>query len=195
MKAKVLFAVGLALAAPFSCMACDIVEALIFGQAKLVEPSANAEQVKRAHERMAADLKSFSKEELDEIESLYQVANKEWDTPKGKRSLKLLVSKYQKSNRTGCAVLYLGQMSKSAKRIEYFQSAIKEYSDCCYGDGVQVGAFARFMLAAEYLNSGRKAQAQPLLDELKAQYPDAINHKGEALQSLVSKESWWKQFD
>jgi len=104
---------------------------------------------------MQRDARTFSAQELQEIESLYQVANQKWQSPEARDSLKTLVEKYKKANRTGCAILYLGQMSPGQEQIAYFKQAIADHSDCFYGDGVQVGAFARFLLGQTYLKSGK----------------------------------------
>ena len=70
------------------------------------------EQRTRARERMRKDASVYSRDQLREIESLYQVANRKWQSQEGKDSLKQLIEKFDKANRTGCALLYLGQMSK-----------------------------------------------------------------------------------
>ena len=95
---------------------------------------------------MRQDAQSFSDQERSEIESLYQVANRKWQTQEARDSLKTLVEKYKKANRTGCAILYLGQLSRGDEQIAYLKQAIADHSDCFYGDGVQVGAFARLLL-------------------------------------------------
>jgi hypothetical protein len=69
-----------------------------------------AKQQAKAHERMRQDTKMFSAEDLREIESLYQVANQKWQTQEARDSLKTLTEKYEEANRTGCAILYLGQI-------------------------------------------------------------------------------------
>ena len=70
--------------------------------------------------KTAEDRKNYSTEQLREIENLYQVANKLWKTPEAKTSLKVLIEKYPKSNRTGCAVQYMGQMSSGEEKEKYF---------------------------------------------------------------------------
>jgi hypothetical protein len=145
------------------------------------------QQRTKAKERMRKDSKIYSKDELREIESLYQVANKQWRTQEGKDSLKELINKYDKANRTGCALLYLGQMSKGEEREEYLKQAIDDFSDCYYGDGVQVGAYARYYLAHHYKESGEQNKAEKMFAELEDQYPDAIDHKGRLLSDLIQK--------
>jgi len=135
----------------------------------------------KARERMRKDSSIYSDEQLREIEALYQVANQKWQTQEGKDSLKQLIQLFDKANRTGCALLYLGQMSKGKEREEYLQRAIDDFSDCYYGDGVQVGAYARYYLAHYYRENGQEAKAEELLKEIRSAYPDAISHKGRLL--------------
>jgi hypothetical protein len=135
----------------------------------------------QARARMRKDLDIYSQEQLQEIEQLYQVANKKWRSEEGKQSLEKLVEKYDKANRTGCALLYLGQMSEGDAQIQYLTRAIKDYSDCCYGDGVQVGAYARFVLAGRCRADGENEKAEKLIKELNQDYGDAIDHRGQSL--------------
>jgi len=160
-----------------------------------VVKQANADQVcedqkNKARERMRKDLKVYSKDELRAIESLYQVANKNWktDKAKGKASLLKMVSKYDKANRTGCALLYIGQMTQGEERESYLKQAIEGYSDCFYGDGVQVGAYARYYLAYYYKDAGDKKKAKALFDEIRKDYPNAITHSGKSLSIGMAKE-------
>jgi hypothetical protein len=104
--------------------------------------------------RTAEDRKAYSAEQLREIESLYQVANKLWNTPEAQTGLKALIEKYPRANRTGCAVQYMGQMSSGEEREKYLNLAIKDFGDCYYGSGVQVRAYARFYLGYHYKENG-----------------------------------------
>ena len=177
------------------------VERLEARVAKLEEAAGNAQEAKgakdqlaegeraKAKARMRKDLEVYSSEDLSKIEKLYQVANKEWRSEEGKASLKELVAKYDKANRTGCALLYLGQMSKGDEQIEYLTKAIDGFSDCYYGDGVQVGAYARFYLAHRYKQDGKADKARTLFNEIKAQYPNAVDHRGGLLADAVEKEN------
>ena len=135
----------------------------------------------QARARMRKDLEIYSQEQLREIEQLYQVANKKWRSEEGKKSLEKLVEKYSRANRTGCALLYLGQMSEGDEQIQYLTRAIKEYSDCYYGDGVKVGAYARYVLAGRYRADGENEKAEQLIKELNQNYSDAIDHRGQSL--------------
>lgn len=157
----------------------------VLAEAKVEEIA--VQQRTKAKERMRKDSEIYSRDELKEIESLYQVANKQWKSQEGKDSLKVLIEKYDKANRTGCALLYLGQMSKGKEREEYLKQAIDNFSDCFYGNGVQVGAYARYFLGYHYKESGEQDKADKLFAELEQQYPDAIDHKGNLLSDLIKK--------
>lgn len=131
--------------------------------------------------RTAQDRERYTMDELREIESLYQMANSQWNTPEAKESLKTLIEKYPKANRTGCAVQYMGQMSTGKDREKYLKLAIEQFGDCFYGSGVQVGAYARLYLGYYYKELGKQKDAKALFDEIRKDYPDAINHKGRRL--------------
>lgn len=139
------------------------------------------EQQQLAQQRMRRDSTTYSMAQRREIETLYQVANEKWRTPEAKESLEVLVKKYGKANRTGCAVLYLGQMSKGEEQIAYLKQAIADFSDCYYGNGVQVGAYARLLLGQVYQEAGKTAEAKALFDEIRKSFPHAIDHKGEPI--------------
>lgn len=157
-------------------------ETLVAPLAEKTESEGRIERQRvKARERMSKDAENYSRMQLREIEALYQVANQKWQTEEGKNSLKDLVKKYDKANRTGCALLYLGQMSDGAEKEEYLHKAIADFSDCWYGDGVQVGPFARYVLADHYRASDKKEKADELVEQLKKQFPDAIDHSGKLL--------------
>jgi hypothetical protein len=50
-----------------------------------------------------------------------------------------------------------------------------------YGDGVQVGAYARYLLALDYKEKGDNAKANSLFDQIKKDYPHAVDHRGKPL--------------
>jgi hypothetical protein len=159
----------------------ELEKALKASAAKTSPDQLRAKQQAKARERMRRDSGAFSQQELSEIETLYQVANKKWQSPEAQDSLKTLVRKYKKANRTGCAILYLGQMSKGDEQIAYLKQAIGDHSDCFYGDGAQVGALARLFLGKIYLDSANAEKAKTLFDEIRKNYPDAIDHNGNPL--------------
>ena len=150
------------------------------------ESSLRARQRAKALERMRRDKEVFSQQELDEINSLYHAADKGLETGEARETrLKTLVAKYPKSNRAGCAVVYLGQASRGDEQIAYFKQAIADHGDCYYGDGVQVGAYARFLLGKAYLESGRAHEASLLFDDIRSNYPDAVDHGGDSLAAKL----------
>ncbi len=150
------------------------------------EKRVNQQRLK-ARERMRKDSKIYTKGQQQEIEKLYQVANRKWRTDEGKESLEKLIKNFDKANRTGCALLYLGQMSQGLQRENYLQRAIADFSDCYYGDGVQVGPYARFYLAYHYKEKGMEKQAADLFKEIATKYPDAIDHKGKLLSEIIKR--------
>ena len=139
----------------------------------------------RFRARMAQDRATYSEAQLREIEQLYQVANQQWNSPEAQSSLRTLVETYGQANRTGCALLYLGQMSDGADKERYLKQAASDFADCWYGDGVQVGAYARFYLANYNQENGKTAEAARLYAEIRQRYPDAVNHKGRRLSELM----------
>jgi TolA-binding protein len=155
---------------------------------KKMDTGDNREKFRQAaRERAQKDNKVYTPEQLGEIETLYQVANNKWNTPEAKDSLEKLIQKYDKANRTGCAVLYLGQMSEGETKEKYLKMAIEKFSDCYYFDGVQVGAYARLHLANYYQQTGKKDEAAKLFKEIRDKYPDAIDHRGNPLSGQLPR--------
>jgi len=113
------------------------------------------------------------------------IRDRRWNTPEARESLTKLVSKYHKANRSGCALLYLGQMSKGREKERHLRRAIQKHGDCMYGDGVQVGAYARFHLATYYRQVGKGREAQRLFKKIRSDFPDAIDHKGRLLADMM----------
>jgi lipoprotein NlpI len=136
-------------------------------------------------QRTAQDEGKITTEQLRDADQLYATANKEIGTPDAKTSLQKMIETYPGINRTGCAMLILALISQGADQAKYLQESIDKYSDCFYGDGVQVGAYARFCLAKYYMSTGETEKAKVLFDEIKAKYPDAIDHHGELLVDRI----------
>ena len=152
------------------------------------QPTMNSRQKTlnlRFMQRMAQDRKNYTPKQLDEAEQLYQVGNQKWGTPEAIASLQTMIKKYPDLDRTGCAMLYLAQMFQGDDRAKYLQGCIDEYNDCFYGDGVQVGVYARFLLAQDYKGQGETEKAKALFDEIKSKYPDAIDHRGNLLVDSI----------
>ncbi len=142
-------------------------------------------QIGKARQRMRADRNTHNAEELEECEQLYQVANRQWRTPQAKLSLQKMLEKYSDMNRTGCALVYMGQMTTGDKKVEYLQKSIDKFSDCYYGDGTQVGPWARALLGWHYQENGRGDKAKEMFEQVKKDYPDAIEHQGRLLVKLI----------
>ena len=155
------------------------------------EAAATREQIDaqraKARARSRQDAQKYTPEQLAEAEQLYQVANKDWRSPEAIVSLKQMIEKYPDVNRTGCAVLYLGQMSQGDTREEYLKRAVENHSDCYYFNGVQVGGYGRYLLAAYYQELGKQDEAKKLLEELVSKYPDALTHRQQRLLPTVRK--------
>lgn len=133
---------------------------------------------KKVGERARKDFEKYGKEGLREIERLYRAYSQSKEVEP--EELKTLLEKYSDANRTGCAVMYAGQ--RAGKEGEkWFRLAIEKSSDCYYGDGVCVGAYARWYLAGLYKELGKTEEAEKLISEIKALYPDAVNHRGRPL--------------
>ena len=141
----------------------------------------------RVRQRLERDRTLYSQDQLQDIERLYQVANKQWNSPEAKESLKQLIEKYPKANRTGCALQYLGQMSSGPEKEQYLRQAMNDFGDCYYGSGVQVGAYARLYLAYHYQQIGKTRDAEALFNEIRKDYPDAVNHKGRLLKDIMPR--------
>ena len=138
-----------------------------------------------ARERMRKDLQKHNRQQLGEAEQLYQVANKNWRSPEAKQSLQQMVERFPNINRTGCAVLYLGQYAEGEERERLLKEAAEKYGDCFYGNGVQVGAYARYLLARYYKDNGEADKAKTLFDQIRTKFPDAIDHQGKGLVGLI----------
>ena len=119
-----------------------------------------------------------------EVERLYQ----EYSKTTNQGILDTLMKKHPNANRTGCAVMYAAQRAADAnERERLLKLAIEKYGDCRYGDGVQVAAQARWYLANLYDTSGKSEEARRLYNELKTNYPDAVNHKGRKFSEFLPK--------
>src|SRR3954470_6734775 len=93
----------------------------------LAKTGAEQERAKlttRAHERMRQDLQTHTAEQIGQAEALYQVANKNWQTPEARASLRKMIDQFPHLNRTGCALLYLGQMSEGDEQEKLLKEAI-----------------------------------------------------------------------
>src|SRR5437762_3243605 len=82
-------------------------------------------------------------------------------------ALEKLVERFPDLDRTGCAVLYLGQMSDGPEKEQLLKDAIEKHGDCFYMNGVQVGAFGRYLLGVYYKEKGDNDKAAEVFEQLK----------------------------
>lgn len=157
---------------------------LLFSQA--AEPTIEALRA-AAQQRMRDDRERYSAEEMRAIETLYQSANRNLRAPDAREKLEQLIKEYPASNRAGCALLYLARQSAGAEREARLKQAIANHSDARYGDGTQVGAFARALLAAYYARNGKLDEAKTLAAEVRSQFPGAVDHAGLRLTETLRK--------
>lgn len=136
--------------------------------------------------RLAQDGKKYSQQQIAKAEQLYLAGNRNWGTAEAMASFKGVIQEFPDSNFAGMAELNLAQMSQGDVRDQYLQDCMDHYNDCFYDDGVVVGAYARFLLARDLQNRGETQQAETLFNEMKTQYPDAIDHQGHRLADYVS---------
>ena len=141
----------------------------------------------KAQARMLQDRDVYTAEEFQAIEAIYQSANRDLRAPESRDRLLELVEKYPKANRTGCALLYLAQGAKGDEREAFLKQAIADHSDAWYGDGTQVGAFARAQLAVHYANSNRRDEAMALATEIERLFPGAVDHSGAPLADTLKR--------
>jgi len=148
-------------------------QAIIFNRRRALQ--------EKVEKRFAQDRDKYTPEQVLEAEKLYQVVSQKPGSPEEKDSLQNLIKNYSDMNRTGCAVLYVAQRSQGEARAKYLQECVEKYDDCLYGDGVQVGAYARFLMARDYSRKGETKKAEALRLEIKSQYAGAIDHGGNLL--------------
>jgi hypothetical protein len=135
--------------------------------------------------RMAQDRDKYTPEQLRDAEQLMGVADQKWASLEANESCQTIIKKYPEANRAGCAMLYVAQQSQGDDRVRRLNDCIGKYGDCIYGDGVQVGAYARLLLAEHYRNAGDKAKADTLTGEIRTNYADSVDHRGRLLVNII----------
>ena len=145
--------------------------------------------------RAKADVDEYGRDGVRAIEMAYRAYSRSKDVDN--EHLRTLIEKYPKANRTGCAVMYAGQRAQGSDDGKWFRLAMEKYADCMYGDGVQVGAYARLYLAGYLESKGKKDEAKKLRDEILKLYPDARTHRGRKMSEFldVHKEGLWRRQD
>jgi len=152
---------------------------------KQITASVVDEERKKAAERAKQDTKHFTRHELQGVEALYQGANRKLDQPESLDALRKLVDRYPKANRAGCAALYLGQRTRGDEQIQYLRMAIDDYGDCYYGNGVNVGAYAKLILAYRLRKDGMGKESEDLFDQIRSDHSRAIDHQGNLLLDRI----------
>lgn len=142
--------------------------------------------------RAAQDKDKYTVDQMVEVESMYRGIVENWssisDATRAER-LVTMVRKYPDANRSGCATLDIAEGAQGDRRGTYLREAVEKYSDCFYGDGVQVGPYARFLLAEDFKRNGNEEKAVALYNEIKSKYAEAIDHHGELLVERIKTDS------
>lgn len=148
------------------------------------------ERQKHFLERQNLDKRNFSPVILKDLEDLYQVANIKAKTSEATSSLEKIIadSRFEKTNRYGCALIYLATIPGVANAESLLKKAAEQYSDCWYGDGVNVGAYALYLLGDYYHGLANREAAKKYFKELKTKFPDAIGHAGQILADNIPAE-------
>jgi beta-lactamase regulating signal transducer with metallopeptidase domain len=141
-------------------------------------------------QRYGLDVRTHTEAKVVEVENAYAATQRDFGSPECIEALKKFIKKYPGFNRTGCALSELAGLSnRTSPEVEqYLKECIQKYDDCYWGDGVQVGPFARFGLAEYYKHAGQDDKAEALYKEIKDNYPDALDHKGQLLIDLINKQ-------
>jgi hypothetical protein len=141
----------------------------------------------RAKDRMADDSTWYSAAELREIEARY-LSTRLRGTPfadsRSRQGLEALAAEYPRSNRAGCAVLELAQMSAGDVRERYLKVAIDEHADAWFANGTQVGPLAMALLAVHYAGRDRWIEAERLAAEISARFPGSVDSTGASLDDV-----------
>jgi beta-lactamase regulating signal transducer with metallopeptidase domain len=135
--------------------------------------------------RRELDRKKYTQDQLTEAENMYAAAESKLGSPESIESVNQMLQKFPDANRTGCLLLQLAQTTTGPESEKYLKDCIQKYDDCYYGDGVQIGAFARFCLADYYSKTNENEKAEALYKEIKDNYSEAIDHSGQLLINLI----------
>jgi hypothetical protein len=144
----------------------------------------------RAQQRIAEDATRYSASELTDIEARYRATRRPfWPVPApdhdARFKLQELVETYRRSNRAGCAVLELAQMSEGRERERYLKAAIADHDDAWFENGAQVGPLARALLAMLYAGVDRLDEAERLAGEIASRYPGSVDTAGAPLDDVL----------
>ncbi len=142
------------------------------------EQKAVQENRKKAQIRIREDEKYYTDQERREIGELYKAWN---NTPKlneRKTIAQKMLRRYPKSNWTGCIMVVYSNINSKYEEIRLLKQTVRDYNDCFYGNGTQVGAEARRRLVKCLNRVGKKEEAEKYLRELKESYPTATGFNG-----------------
>lgn len=172
-----------------ACLAVQADASLALAQTPTVpksSPGAPLDQLRAtAQARMRRDAELFTRDQLREIEELYQSANQNLRAPESRGRLQQVLDKYPDSNRAGCAALYLAQTAPESDREALLKQAIDRHTDAWYGDGTQVGPLARAYLATLYQKQKRQDEAVAIARAILADTPDAVDHQGRRIVDVL----------
>jgi hypothetical protein len=145
---------------------------------------------RRAQARIDDERLIFSAAELADIEARYASARSHdgllFRRPGAEEILLDLVRRYPRSNRAGCALLDLAQMSTGARREGYLRQAIGTHDHAWFPSGVQVGALARAMLAVHLAGLERFDEAERWAAELVKEFPGSVDQSGATLDDTLT---------
>jgi hypothetical protein len=141
------------------------------------------EQKALARDRIMIDAEIYQRHDLQVIEKLYQTAAQDWKSKEAKKAIPYLIERYPRANRTGCAILNRAQASEGKEQLELLEQAVGSFGNCYYANGVQVGAYARLYLAMRHKKDGNDKDASKHFEIIRANYANAVDHKGQLLSS------------
>jgi hypothetical protein len=156
--------------------------------ATLAQPQEQQEVVRNmqlARARMAEDKKRFKAKDIAAAEDMYQKAARNVMNATSTILLKGVVSEYSQLNRAGCAQLYLARHAGDAEKETLLLDCIRRFSNCYYGDGIQVGPYAMFSLAQYYRDFGREEESEKLAARIRKECAAANDHEGRLLVSRL----------
>jgi hypothetical protein len=152
----------------------------------------------KAEQRVEDDSEWYSDQDLHDIEARYMTAHllgmplpaanarSQLARVRERRGqLQELIDRYPRSNRAGCAVIELAQLSRGEERERFLKVAIAEHDDAWFENGAQVGPLARALLATYYAGLDRFDEAEELATEIVRQYAGSVDLAGASLDDVL----------
>ena len=146
-----------------------------------MQQSRQKEMKKKYFPRIDKDKAKYGIKAFQDAETMHLSLQKNPTAPNAGDILHQLVTLYPQMNFTGTAFLTLAELKTGTSKEKALMEAIETYNDCYYIDGVQVGAYARYLLVLQYRNSGKKSSADAIMNQIKQYFPEAIDHQGNLL--------------